>query len=80
MPRIRLAHWYAGQKPGTELDVDDDEARHLQRDGRVAALVEPTEADSPADGEAEVVPAEAEDTAAAEPAEQPPASGRRKRA
>lgn len=41
MPRIRLAAWYGGAAPGTELDVDDIQVKQLTRDGLVAAVVDP---------------------------------------
>jgi hypothetical protein len=39
MPRIRLAHWHDGHKPGDEIDVDDDLCKALKRDGRVAEVL-----------------------------------------
>ncbi|WTW93619.1 hypothetical protein OG216_09630 [Streptomycetaceae bacterium NBC_01309] len=39
MPRIRLAHWHDGHKPGDEIDVDDDTCKALKRDGRVAEVL-----------------------------------------
>ncbi|MEU2780529.1 hypothetical protein [Streptomyces sp. NPDC007110] len=84
MPRIVLAHWHAGHKPGEQLDVTQEEYRQLRRDGRVASLVkEPTAATAepaepqpePAESEPEPEPAESEpeDKTAAE------RSGRRRR-
>lgn len=40
MPRIRLAHWHAGHQPGDEVEVTGEELAALDRDGRVAALVD----------------------------------------
>jgi hypothetical protein len=39
MPRIELAYWHGRHKPGDIIDVSDDEARQLVRDGRVARVV-----------------------------------------
>lgn len=60
MPRIRLAAWYGGAAPGSELDVDDVQLKELTRDGLVAALVEaPAPAvDPPADQAADEPAAE----------------------
>jgi hypothetical protein len=40
MPRIKLAHWHDGHQPGEEIDVSAEELAALDRDGRVAAVVE----------------------------------------
>ncbi|GHF77064.1 hypothetical protein ACFFSH_38430 [Streptomyces filamentosus] len=40
MPRIKLAHWVGDHKPGDEIDVSDTELASLNRDGRVAAVVD----------------------------------------
>ena len=42
MPRIKLAFWHGGHQPGEEIDVTDEELAALQRDGRVAAVVDST--------------------------------------
>lgn len=74
MPRIRLAAWYAGAAPGSELDVDDATLKDLTRDGLVAALVEPpVTADEPAAQAVEEPPTAAE----ASPDEAP--AGRKRR-
>ncbi len=39
MPRIRLAHWYGEHKPGDAIDVTDEQAKALSRDGLVAGVV-----------------------------------------
>ncbi|MFE5332565.1 hypothetical protein ACFRCG_39925 [Embleya sp. NPDC056575] len=39
MTRIRLAHWHDGHAPGDEIEVDSDQLRALQRDGRVAEVL-----------------------------------------
>lgn len=39
MPRIRLAHWHDGHLPGDEIEVDAEQLRGMQRDGRVAAVL-----------------------------------------
>ncbi|MEV4908710.1 hypothetical protein ACIBX9_25660 [Streptomyces albidoflavus] len=39
MPKIRLAFWHGGRAPGEEVEVSDEEAAALQRDGRVAAVL-----------------------------------------
>ncbi|MFG3476476.1 hypothetical protein ACGF3K_14590 [Streptomyces sp. NPDC047980] len=46
MPRIRLAYWHGSNKPGDEVDVSDDDLRDLQRDGRVAEVLEPAHAEA----------------------------------
>ena len=49
MPRIRLAYWHGPHAPGDEVDVTDEELKPLQRDGRVAAVLdEPAAAPQPA--------------------------------
>jgi hypothetical protein len=40
MPRIKLAYWHGDHKPGDEIDVSDEEFAALQRDGRVAEVVQ----------------------------------------
>ncbi|MEU0940298.1 hypothetical protein [Embleya sp. NPDC005971] len=40
MTRIRLAHWHDGHAPGDEIDVEPDQVRALQRDGRVAEVLD----------------------------------------
>jgi hypothetical protein len=40
MTRIRLAHWHDGHQPGDEINVDPDQLRALQRDGRVAKVLD----------------------------------------
>lgn len=39
MPRIRLAHWHDGHLPGDVIDVDPEQLRGMQRDGRVAEVL-----------------------------------------
>ncbi|MGW5426883.1 hypothetical protein ACWET9_06600 [Streptomyces sp. NPDC004059] len=49
MPRIKLAFWHAGHQPGEEIDVTGEELAALQRDGRVAEVIEsPTPEAEPA--------------------------------
>jgi hypothetical protein len=64
MPRIKLAYWHAEHAPGDEIDVDDESLAALQRDGRVAEVVEPKLS---------------EPEPAPEPAESAPETGRRRR-
>lgn len=67
MPRIRLAYWLGELAPGDEIDVTDEELKPLQRDGRVAEVLdEPT---------APTQPAPVQPAAEAEP-EAPAAEGR----
>lgn len=41
MPRIKLAYWHGEHSPGDEIEVGDDELAALQRDGRVAEVIQP---------------------------------------
>jgi len=36
MPKVKLAYWYDGKKPGDTVDVDDVTLKILKRDGIVA--------------------------------------------
>ncbi|MBU5946809.1 hypothetical protein [Streptomyces sp. PAM3C] len=81
MTTIVLAHWYDGRPPGSELDVDADQLRHLRRDGRVSAVVEQMPAE-PAPAPVEAVPLgepAAEEPEAVSLEETLPAKGRRRR-
>jgi len=73
MPRIRLAHWHEGHLPGDEIDVDAEELRGLQRDGRVAAVLGYDEGGVLTPGMVEVV----NDTGAPEPVVVPPRRARK---
>ena len=48
MPRIKLAGWYSGKKPGDELEVDDVQLKALRRDGLVAEVVQSAPEPAPA--------------------------------
>lgn len=73
MPRIRLAAWYGGAAPGTELDVDDVQLKEMTRDGLVAALVE-----APAPAVGPTADQAVDEPAAETPADEAPA-GRKRR-
>ena len=75
MPRIKLAYWHGGSAPGDEIDVTGDELAALQRDGRVAEVVNYHSGDS-----LDPVPAEStSDSGEAEVIEAAPAAGRKRR-
>lgn len=57
MPRVRLAYWHGKHAPGDEIDVDGEQLRHLQRDGRIAEVVEPAPPAEPAEAAPSVEPA-----------------------
>lgn len=77
MPRVKLSFWLGELAPGDEIEVTDDELRVLQRDGRVAeVLEEPQAANEQATAQPQPGP-EATDAAQPEPAPEP--SGRKRR-
>lgn len=77
MPRIKLAFWHAGRAPGEEVDVCDTDLAALQRDGRVAAVLEPPATAAPAPA---VEPQQVQSAPAPEPAvEAESQPGRKKR-
>lgn len=39
MARVRLAHWHKGGRPGSVVEVSDEEVHGLLHDGRVAEVV-----------------------------------------
>ena len=41
--KVKLAFWYKGHKPGDVVEVSDEEAAVMRRDGRVAAVVPESE-------------------------------------
>lgn len=39
MVKVKLAFWYKDKKPGDVVEVSEDEAAQLKRDGRVAEVL-----------------------------------------
>jgi len=38
--KVKLAFWYKGKKPGDVMDVSEEEAEVMKRDGRLAEVVD----------------------------------------